>query len=101
MARLDEQRRALAMNIRFERAAENELTPAQARLFVRSLQTSWQVPPIAWGPRESHEQFEDARRRLHGAGIFRELMARARRNLSAAIVARPSCLNGSHAPPIR
>jgi hypothetical protein len=73
MARLDEQRRALAMNIRFERAAENELTPAQARLFVRSLQTSWQVPPIAWGPRESHEQFEDARRRLHGAGIFREI----------------------------
>ena len=48
MARLDEQRRALAMNLRFNRAAENELTPAQARLFVRSLQTSWQVPPIAW-----------------------------------------------------
>ena len=29
-----------------------------------------------------------------------KLMARARRNLSAAIVARPSCLNGSHDPPI-
>lgn len=73
MARLDEQRRGLAMNIRFNRAAENELTPAQARLFVRSLQTSWQVPPIAWGPRESHEQFDDARRLLHAAGIFREI----------------------------
>ena len=73
MARLDEQRRALAMDIRFKRAAENELTPAQARLFVRSLQNSWQVPPIAWGPRESHEQFDDARRLLHAAGIFREI----------------------------
>ncbi|MDR6955496.1 hypothetical protein J2X65_004876 [Ancylobacter sp. 3268] len=73
MARLDEQRRALAMNLRVSRATENELTPAQARLFVRSLQTSWQVPPIAWGPRESHEQFEDARRLLHAAGILREI----------------------------
>jgi hypothetical protein len=37
MARLDEQRRELAAAIRFNRATENELTPAQARLFVRSL----------------------------------------------------------------
>ncbi|WP_346897557.1 DEAD/DEAH box helicase [uncultured Roseibium sp.] len=73
MARLDEQRRALAMNLLFNRAAENELTPTQARLFVRSLQKSWQVPPIAWGERESHEQFDDARRLLHAAGIFREI----------------------------
>lgn len=73
MARLDEQRRALAMNVHFNRALEHELTPAQARLFVRSLQTSWQVPPIAWAPRESHEQFGDARRLLHAAGIFREI----------------------------
>jgi hypothetical protein len=73
MARLDEQRRALAMNLRFSRATANELTPAQARLFVRSLQTSWQVPPIAWAARESHEQFDDARRLLHAAGIFREI----------------------------
>jgi hypothetical protein len=73
MARLDEQRRALAMNLRVNRAAENELTPVQARLFVRSLQTSWQVPQIAWGARESHEQFNDARRLLHAAAILREL----------------------------
>ena len=73
MARLDEQRRALATNLRFNRAAENELTPAQARLFVRSLQKSWRVPPIAWGAGESHEQFDDARRLLHAASIFREI----------------------------
>src|SRR5258708_1305225 len=73
MARLDEQRRALAMTLRFNPATANELTPAQARLFVRSLQTSWQVPTIAWGTRESHDQFDDARRLLHAAGIFREI----------------------------
>src|SRR3546814_7515145 len=73
MARLDEQRRALAMDLRFNLAAENELTRVQARLFVRGLQTSWRVPPIAWGTHESHEQFDDARRLLHAAGILREI----------------------------
>ncbi|HAU4877556.1 TPA: DEAD/DEAH box helicase [Aeromonas hydrophila] len=73
MARLDEQRRNLAEIIRYSRAAENELTPAQARLFVRSLQTSWHVPTISWAARESREQFEDARRLLHAASIFRDV----------------------------
>lgn len=73
MARLDEQRRQLAVNIRFNRAAENELTPSQARLFVRSLQASWRVPQIAWSARESREQFDDARRLLHAASIFLEI----------------------------
>ncbi|EOD4081629.1 DEAD/DEAH box helicase [Yersinia enterocolitica] len=73
MARLDEQRRALAMNVRESRAADNELTPAQARLFVRSLQTSWQVPTIGWAATESHDMFKDAKRLLHAAAIFREV----------------------------
>lgn len=73
MARLDEQRRALAAAVRLNRAAENELTPQQARLFVRSLQTSWQVPPIAWSAQQSREQFADARRLLHAASIFRQV----------------------------
>jgi hypothetical protein len=73
MARLDEQRRELAAAVWANRAVENELTPAQARLFVRSLQISWQVPPITWAERESHEQFRDARRLLHSADIFRQL----------------------------
>lgn len=73
MARLDEQRRELAAAVQASRATENELTPAQARLFVRSLQTSWQVPPIAWSARESREQFDDSRRLLHAASIFRDL----------------------------
>lgn len=73
MATLDEQRRHIASAIRNARAAENELTPPQARLFVRSLQRSWNVPNIAWSVRESYEQFVDARRLLHAAGLFREL----------------------------
>lgn len=73
MARLDEQRRALAMNVRESRATENELTPAQARLFVRSLQTSWQVPTIGWSATESLDMFRDAKRLLHAATIFREI----------------------------
>lgn len=76
MARLDEQRRALALSLR-TRAIENELTPTQARLFVRSLQISWQVPPIGWTERESHEQFADARRMLHAASILREVDGQA------------------------
>jgi DEAD/DEAH box helicase len=73
MARLDEQRRELAVSVLNSRALESELTPSQARLFVRSLQLSWQVPPITWTVRESHEQFVDARRLLHAAEILAEL----------------------------
>jgi hypothetical protein len=48
MARLDEQRRELAAAVRASRATENELTPAQARLFVRSLQcrATWKTEPL-------------------------------------------------------
>ena len=67
MARLDEERRTLATSILNSRARESELTPPQARLFVRSLQLSWRVPPIGWTEHESHEQYADARRLLHAA----------------------------------
>ena len=73
MARLDEARRELAQRLRFNRAQDNELTPNQARLFVRSLQISWQVPPIRWGEAESREQLGDARRLLHAASLFQEV----------------------------
>lgn len=73
MPRLDEQRRDLATSVWTSRGIETELSPVQARLFVRSLQISWQVPPIAWGERESREQFADARRLLHAADIFAEI----------------------------
>ncbi|MBY3231720.1 DEAD/DEAH box helicase [Rhizobium laguerreae] len=73
MARLDEQRRALAGTLRDSLAKGDELSSTQARLFVRSLQNSWKVPTIGWGTLESHQQFADARRLLHAAGIFTEI----------------------------
>src|SRR5262249_17302603 len=45
----------------------------QARLFVRCLQTSWQVATITWTSRESRQQFDDALRLLHAAETLREI----------------------------
>lgn len=70
MAAFDEERLALAEAIRQALAIENALTRPQARAYVRCLQTTWQVPTIGWGERESVAQLEDARRLLHAAHIF-------------------------------
>ena len=72
MAELDEERRALAESFRLGHAIENALTAQQARLFVRSIQNSWDVQPLAWTQRQSLELFSDARRLLHAAGIFED-----------------------------
>lgn len=72
MAEPGQSRRVAAERFRAERAVENALTAQQARLFVRSIQNTWQVPPIDWSPRQSIEQFADARRLLHAASIFEE-----------------------------
>lgn len=70
MAVRDEERLALAEQIRQTLGIENTLTRPQARAYVRCLQTTWRVPPIAWADRESTGQLEDARRLLHAAHIF-------------------------------
>src|SRR5579862_1776310 len=70
---LEAERLGVAEAIRRELGQANALTPEQARLFVRCLQHSWQVPPIRWSDRESSEQLADARRLLHAADVFREL----------------------------
>jgi hypothetical protein len=72
MAKLDEDRRALAERFRLAHATENALTAQQARLFVRSIQNSWGVQPLAWTQRQSIQLFSDARRLLHAAGIFED-----------------------------
>lgn len=72
MAELDKDRRALAERYRVAHATENALTPQQARLFVRSIQNSWGVQPLAWTGRQSIELFSDARGLLHAAGIFED-----------------------------
>jgi hypothetical protein len=66
----DQERLALAEQVRQALGIENALTRPQARAYVRCLQTTWQVPPIAWADRESAGQLEDARRLLHAAHIF-------------------------------
>ena len=42
---LEDERRAVAETMRRALGQENALTAVQARLFVRCLQHSWQVPP--------------------------------------------------------
>lgn len=73
MAQNDNERIALANEVRESLALENILQPIQARSFVRSLQTSWQVPPIQWTDSESRMQFEDAQRLIHAAQVYRQL----------------------------
>jgi|GEM_PF-421850 len=70
---LEAERLAVAQDIRRALAQGNGLTAEQARLFVRSLQHSWQVPPNRWSELESANQLLDARRLLHAADVFSEL----------------------------
>ena len=72
MAEPGQSRRVAAERFRSARAVENALTAQQARIFVRSIQNTWQVPPIDWSARQSIEQFADARRLLHAASIFEQ-----------------------------
>jgi DEAD/DEAH box helicase len=73
MPPLDDDRREVAEFVRRALAIENQLSPVQARLFVRCIQTAWQVPTIQWTARESRAQLDDARRLMHAAEVFREL----------------------------
>ncbi|MBZ2206261.1 DEAD/DEAH box helicase [Massilia soli] len=76
MADLNEQRLEIANQVHAVLGKENILTASQARLFVRCLQLSWDVPLNRWGERESNDQFRDAKRLLHVAGIFRQTQGR-------------------------
>ena len=73
MPRLDAERIKVAEEVRAALAIENRLSRTQARAFVRSLQTSWEVPTIQWEDIESRGQLRDARRLIHAATIFRDI----------------------------
>lgn len=73
MPPLDTDRQQAADQVWRRLAVINELTAHQARLFVRSLQTSWRVPVINWTDRESSEQFSDAQRLVQAADIYTSL----------------------------
>jgi len=69
----DRERLEIAQEVRSRIAAENTLTPIQARSFVRGLQTAWEVPTIQWGEAESRTQLADALRLFNTAGIFQKV----------------------------
>lgn len=73
MAQNDNERLSIANRVRENLALENVLQPIQARSFVRSLQTSWEVPTIQWDNNESQYQFEDASRLIHSAEVFAQI----------------------------
>jgi DEAD/DEAH box helicase len=73
MPERDQDRIEIAEDLRRQIAAENTLTPTQARSFVRGLQTTWEVPTIRWGAADSRAQLDDARRLFHAAGIFQKV----------------------------
>jgi hypothetical protein len=73
MPELDPERLAIAEELQRQLASENELTPMQARAFVRGLQKGWDVPTIRWGQQESRDLFADAKRLIGAATIFRTL----------------------------
>ena len=80
MPELDQDRIAIAEELMRQIAAEDALTPIQARSFVRGLQTSWEVPPIQWNAAESRSQLGDARRLLDASVIFRKVEGEASAN---------------------
>ena len=73
MAERDQDRLEAAERVRRELAIENQLSRAQARAYVRCLQSTWQVPTIQWDEQDSQRQLTDARRLLHAAHVFRSI----------------------------
>lgn len=73
MQRLDKQRLDVARSVSAKLAKEGELTPFQARSFVRCLQTSWEVEVIQWREGESLKLLSHAYNLIHVAEIFREI----------------------------
>ncbi|RXE87260.1 DEAD/DEAH box helicase [Pseudoalteromonas sp. A757] len=73
MPRLDAKRLEVARSVSDKLAKKGELTPFQARSFVRCLQTSWEVEVIKWREGESLKLLNHAYNLLHVADIFREV----------------------------
>ena len=69
----DPDRKAIADKLTRQIASENELTPIQARAFVRGLQTGWKETPIQWNEEESLSQYSDAMRLISAASILQSV----------------------------
>lgn len=66
----DATRIEIANTVKGTFAQDQSLTPIQARAFVRSLQTTWQVDVIQWNGTETTELLSQAGRLLHAAQIL-------------------------------
>ncbi|AAY40142.1 DEAD/DEAH box helicase [Pseudomonas syringae] len=73
MAEFDEQRLDLAEQVRLGLANESRLLPEHARAFVRGLQMTWRVPPIAWDEGETEKLVQDAHRLIQAAEVCLDL----------------------------
>lgn len=73
MARRDNDRLEIAAEIRDRFADPAELSPIQARSFVRCLQYTWDVDQIRWSATDSSRLLADGWRLLHAASIYEEL----------------------------
>ncbi|MFS1935477.1 DEAD/DEAH box helicase [Vibrio splendidus] len=73
MPSLNEQRLQIAKSVSEKLAQEGQLTPFQARSFVRCLQTSWDVDVIQWREDESSKLLSYAYNLIHVAEIYKDI----------------------------
>lgn len=70
MPATDAQRIELASSVRNRFARDQSLTVTQARAFVRSIQTTWEVETIQWSDANSLQIFSEARKLVHAGQIL-------------------------------
>ncbi|TBE77259.1 DEAD/DEAH box helicase [Rhizobium ruizarguesonis] len=73
MPETDSQRLELANRVRERLGKERELSPLQARAFVRSVQSTWQVETIFWSERDSTDTLSEAYRLVHAGDVLRRV----------------------------
>jgi hypothetical protein len=70
MPQTDTQRIEIANQTRTTFGQDQVLTPLQARAFVRSIQTTWQVETIQWSDANSQEVLKQAQKLVHAGGVL-------------------------------
>lgn len=70
MPTTDAERLKVATSIRNRFAKDQSLTVNQARAFVRSIQTTWEVETIQWSSADSREIFSEASKLIHAGKIL-------------------------------
>lgn len=84
MPETDSQRLELANRVRERLAKDQELSPLQARAFVRSIQSTWQVETIFWSERDSADTLSEAFRLVHAGDVLRRVDGADKKDSAAA-----------------